>query len=129
MIPGSIGDIEFTVSEKEVFTFKTPNRKRTLSFGEHAVMEGVPRLQHTGRKLDTLSLSIVLDALLSGLHSVNGRLDALMAMAETGEEQALVFGNAYKGEWVILDMEYTATLMVGDAILRADVTVNLSEYN
>ena len=60
MMQGCIGAIEFSVSPLEVFTWRNMERKRGVRFGEHAVLEGVPRLQRTGRELDTVTLAVVL---------------------------------------------------------------------
>lgn len=129
MQPGSIGDITFTVSTRDVFTHRGMDRKRAISFGEHAVMDGMPRLQHTGRKLDTLSLPIVMDSQLKGAVPCEERIASLLDMADTGETQAIVFGSQYFGLWVLTGVDVTARVMHGNRILRADVTLSLTEYN
>lgn len=141
MIQGCIGEIDFTVSPLEVFTWRNMERKTAIRFGEHAVLEGVPRLQHTGRDLDTVTLAVVMDGglanntagkLLRGAANVptcEQRIAALRDLAATGEEQPLVFGASYQGLWVLMAVNVTARVMQGARILRADVSLELKEYN
>lgn len=129
MIQGCIGEIDFVVSEKDVFTWRNMERKTSVRFSEHATLEGVPRLQHTGRELDTVTLAIVIDGGLAGAVPCGKRIEALRELATTGDEQALVFGSTYQGLWVITAVNVTARLMQGERILRADVSLELKEYN
>lgn len=129
MQPGSIGSVTFTVSTREVFTYRGFERKRTPSFGEHAVMAGVPRLQHNGRKLDTISFPVVMDCQFKGAVPCEERIDSLLSMADDGEAVPLVLGTAYMGLWVVTEVSVNARIVHGNRILRADVTLNLTEYN
>lgn len=129
MQPGSIGDVEFTVSEQDVFTFGAMTCKREVSFAEHAVMDGMPRLQHTGRKLDTISLPIVIDASRPGSVPFSSRFASLMALAGEGKDVPLVFGSNYIRQWVVLSVNLTATVQHGPVILRGSITLELTEYN
>lgn len=129
MKQGCIGDVAFFVSPSEVHTWRNMERKRSINFGEHAVLEGVPRLQHTGRALDTMTLAVVMDSSLPEATPCGQRIEALRALAATGEEQPLVFGSQYQGEWVITAVSVTARVMQGETILRADVALELKEYN
>ena len=126
---GSLGEITFEASINDVFTIRSMDLKRSINFGEHAVMEGVPRLQHTGRKLDAMTLPIVMDSMLPGAVPCEQRITSLRELAATGEEQPLTFGQTYYGLWVLKDVNVTARVMHGDRIFRADVTLELSEYN
>lgn len=129
MIQGCIGEIDFTVSPLEVFTWRNMERKTAIRFGEHAVLEGVPRLQHVGRDLDTVSLAVVVDGGLVGAVPCEERIAALRELAAAGEEQPLVLGASWQGLWVITAVSVTARVMQGGRILRADVTLELKEYN
>lgn len=141
MIQGCIGAIEFSVSPLEVFTWRNMERKSAARFGEHAVLEGVPRLQHTGRELDTVTLAVMMDGGLANnmagelargvkkIPTCEQRIAALRELAATGEEQPLVFGAAWQGLWVITAVSVTARVMQGSRILRADVSLELKEYN
>lgn len=129
MQPGSIGDVEFTVSEQDVFTFKAMSCKREVSFGEHAVMEGIPRLQHTGRKLDTMSLPIVIDTSRPGSVLFADRMSQFVALADKGEDLPLVLGQNYMGQWVINSVSVEATTIHGIYIQRGSMTLELTEYN
>lgn len=129
MIQGCIGEIDFTVSPLEVFTWRNMERKTAIRFGEHAVLEGVPRLQHVGRELDAVSLAVVVDGGLAGAVPCEERIAALRELAAAGEEQPLVLGASWQGLWVITAVSVTARVMQGGHILRADVTLELKEYN
>lgn len=129
MMQGCIGEVEFAVSPAEVFTWRSMERKRGIRFGEHSVLAGTPRLQHIGRELDTVSLAIVMDSALPGATPCERRIEELETLAEKGEEQALAFGATYQGLWVITAVSVTARAMQGSRILRADVTLELKEYN
>lgn len=129
MKQGCLGDIDFLVSPSDVHTWRNMERKRSINFGEHNVLEGVPRLQHTGRALDTVTLAVVMDTSLPGATPCEQRIEALYELAEQGEEQPLVFGAQYQGEWVITAVSVTARVMRGESILRADVSLELKEYN
>lgn len=129
MIQGCIGTVDFSVSAYDVFTWRSMERKSETRFGEHSVLEGTPRLQHVGRALDSMTLSVVMDANLPGALPCEERIKALRALAVIGEELPLVFGAVYQGLWVITAVNVTGRRMRGDRILAADVTLELKEYN
>ena len=141
MMQGCIGEVEFSVSPLEVFTWRNMERKSAARFGEHVVLEGVPRLQHTGREPDTVTLAVVMDGGqgnnmageaargVKNIPACEQRIETLRELAATGEEQPLVFGAAWQGLWVITAVNVTARVMQGSRILRADVSLELKEYN
>ncbi len=129
MIQGCIGSVDFSVSALDVFTWRSMERKSEIRFGEHAVLEGTPRLQHVGRGLDTMTLAIVMDSNLPGAVPCEERIESLRSLSLTGEEQPLVFGSVYQGLWVIVAVNVTGRRMRGNRILAADVSLDLKEYN
>lgn len=129
MKSGSIGDIEFLVSEQDVYTFGGMSHQRQIVHAEHAVLEGIPRLQHTGRKLDTISLPIVIDASRPGATPFKQRMETLKDMAAKGDDVPLVLGTSYVGQFVINSVSVSATTQHGDYIQRGSMTLELTEYN
>ena len=126
---GSLGDVEFQTSDKDVFTFGGMSATEEIVYGEHDVIEGTPRLQHTGRKLDTITLPIVIDAMRPGAVPFETRFSQLVAMAVKGEQVPLVLGKQPMGDWVILKVNLEATHQHGNAILGGNLSVELKEYN
>ena len=56
---GLYGLFPFTVSDSEVCTFRDLKKSRELVYAEHKTLDGLSRLQYTGRNLDTVSLTIL----------------------------------------------------------------------
>lgn len=129
MKSGSIGDVAFETSDRDVFTFRGMSAKREMVFGEHSVLEGIPRLQHTGRKLDTMSLPVVIDASRPKAVPFLQRYNALVVMAGEGEHVPLVLGTSYMGEWVVNSVSLDSTVQHGDCVLCGTITMALTEYN
>lgn len=126
---GSIGPVVFHVSNEELFTFRGLERSRSISFPAHQVMGGRPRLQHTGRELDTLSLSILLVHQAEALQTPDARIRLLLKLMNRGEQLALVFGVNYWGLWVINSARVSHREFHGGLTLRGSVDLNLTEYN
>ena len=57
MYQGVLGKFPFSVTEIEICTFRDLTRNREYSYAEHKVVSGLPKLQHTGRNLDTVELT------------------------------------------------------------------------
>ena len=60
MYQGVLGTFFFTVTDMEVATFRDLKQQREIQFAEHKCVSGLPKVQHTGRNLDTLSLTVQL---------------------------------------------------------------------
>ena len=60
MYQGVLGTFFFTVTDAEVATFRDLKQQREIQFAEHKCVSGLPKVQHTGRNLDTLSLTVQL---------------------------------------------------------------------
>ena len=69
-------------------------------FAEHAIFSGAPRLQYTGRQLDTLSLTF--DLHFSFCTPVQERAK-LQAMLREHQAHALVFGDGSFWGWFVLE--------------------------
>ncbi|MDL2279063.1 phage tail protein [Desulfovibrio sp. OttesenSCG-928-G11] len=126
---GSIGDITFTVSRQALFTFRDLSRARTVKSAKHDVLQGLPRLQHTGRDLDAVSLTVVLEAMYQGDLTPDEKIKALLDLAERGDEQALVFGTDYWGLWFLGEVKVSHRIFHEGRTMRGTVELSLTEYN
>ena len=91
MYQGLFGVFPFTVSDSDVCTFRDFRQSRELQFAEHKTLDGLDRLQHTGRSLDPISLNVLI-APLNGVYTVELRLRALDLVSRLGKELPLVIG-------------------------------------
>ena len=81
MYQGVLGTFFFTVTDAEVVTFRDLKQQREIQFAEHKCVSGLPKVQHTGRNLDTLSLTVQLFPLTPLALTVDIRIDALRELA------------------------------------------------
>ena len=111
MYQGVLGTFFFTVSDFEVATFRDLKQQREIQFAEHKCVSGLPKMQHTGRNLDTLSLTVQLFPLTPLALTVDMRIDALreLAVLESVEVQHRIFHNG--------------------VTMSAEIALNLTEYN
>ncbi|MDE6734562.1 MAG: phage tail protein [Desulfovibrio sp.] len=128
MYQGLFGAFPFTVAEAEVCTFRDFKLSRELVFAEHKTLDGLSRLQHTGRNLDPASLTVQIVP-LGTLSTVNLRLRALDALARLGQELPLVIGLKYHGLFVLKSYEVTHRQLHFGVCLAAEVALSLLEYN
>ena len=129
MYQGILGVYPFTVSESMVNTFRDLRRDREIVYVEHKVVAGLPKLQHTGRELDTVDLQVLLQPDIPGGLSVDARLLALRAMAAAGVEVPLVLNFSYFGFYVIREVNVSHVIYHNGATWRAEVDLGLQEYN
>lgn len=125
---GLFGAFPFTVSDSEVCTFRDLKRGRELAYAEHKALDGLPRLQHTGRNLDSVSFTVQI-APLGTLSTVELRLRALEALSLLGLEMPLVIGLKYYGMFALKSYEITRRIIHYGVCLSAEVSLNLQEYN
>lgn len=129
MLIGSFGNIVFAVHEFRMRTFNDLKRKRTIKHAKHDVLEGKPRLQHTGRDLDAVSFSVVLMSMFPGDLSPDDAITQLLDMAEAGDEQPLVFGIDYWGLWFLESVNVAHKNIHMGITTSATVDLSLTEYN
>ena len=120
MYQGVLGTFFFTVTDAEVATF------RDL---KHKCVSGLPKVQHTGRNLDTLSLTVQLFPLTPLALTVDMRIDALRELAVLGEEVPLVLGLTYYGLYVLKSVEVQHRIFHNGVTMSAEIALNLTEYN
>lgn len=128
MYQGLFGVFPFTVSESDICTFRDFRQSRELQFAEHKTLDGLSRLQHTGRSLDPVSLTVII-APLNGVYTVEPRLRALDLLSRTGVELPLVIGLKYHGLYVLKSYEITRKQIHYGVCMSAGVSLSLQEYN
>lgn len=106
MYQGLLGTFPFTVTELEVSTFRDLKFSREQVYAEHRVLAGIPCLQHMGRNLDPVSLTVQIVP-LTPVSTVGLRLRLLESVAASGDEMALVIGLKYYGLYVLKSYEIT----------------------
>ena len=129
MYQGVLGVFPFTVTDAEVATFRDLKRKRSVVFAEHKVVAGLPKLQHTGRELDEVSLQVIIHPIIAEGLTVDARILALRMLAKTGQEMPLVLGFSYFGLYVIKDVDVAHTIVHSGSTWSATVDLALQEYN
>ena len=129
MFAGSLGPVIFRVSHSQIRTFKNLTRKRAAKSARHDVIEGLPRLQHTGRDLDEITLTVVLERMHSFDSTPDACIRALLAMADAGDEVPLLLGLRYSGLWYVRDVSPSHTVIHRGATWRAEVALTLVEYD
>ena len=128
MYQGLFGVFPFYVSEAEVCTFRDFKESRELQFAEHKTLDGLGRLQHTGRSLDPVSLTVQIVP-LNGIYTIELRFHALDAVSKTGQELPLVIGLKYHGLYVLKSYEITRKQIHFGVTMSAEVSLSLLEYN
>lgn len=128
MYQGLLGAFPFSVSPLEICTFRDYSRNHEQTYAEHKVCDGLPRLQYTGRNLDTAELAVII-APVGVLSTVGLRLRALQALVSSGREMPLVMGLRYYGCHVLKSYKVTHRQMHFGVTLSAEVSLILQEYN
>lgn len=128
MYQGVLGKFPFSVTEIEICTFRDLTRNREYSYAEHKVVSGLPKLQHTGRNLDTVELTVILFP-LTPASTVKLRLAALEKLTKDGDDLPLVLGLQYMGRFVLKSQKVTHRIMHNGVTLSAEVALALQEYN
>ena len=129
MYQGVLGTFFFTVSDLEVATFRDLRQQREIHFAEHKCVSGLPKVQHTGRALDALSLTVGISPLTPLALTVDRRINALRELAVLGEEVPLVLGLSYYGLYVLRSVEVQHRIFHNGVTMSAEVSLSLTEYN
>lgn len=125
---GLFGVYPFTVTDIEVCTFRDLKQSREIAYAEHKALDGLPKLQRTGRNLDSVSFTVII--VPNGLFStVELRLRALEALSLLPTPLPLVIGLKYYGMYVLKSYEITRKQVHYGVCLSAEVALNLQEYN
>lgn len=128
MYQGLFGVFPFLVSDSDICTFRDFRQSREVQFAEHKTLDGLGRLQHTGRSLDPVSLNVLIVP-LNQVYTVESRLRVLDAASRAGSELPLVIGLKYHGLYVLKSYDITRRQIHFGVTLSADVALSLMEYN
>ncbi len=128
MYQGLFGTFPFTVTDLEVCTFRDLKTSREQAYAIHNVVNGKPKVQHTGTNLMPVTLTVLI-APMTAVSTAGLRLRLLEALTRSGEEQALVIGLKYYGLFVLQQYEITHKQIHYGTTLFAEVQLSLLEYN
>jgi len=123
------GGIVFTVSGEQVLTFSNMTREIAGRWTAHEAAGVKPRAEFLGPDCQKVNLDITLSASLG----VRPRrvLEAIEAMAESGEAEYLIIGSRPVGQHpfrITGSSEAWDTVYSGGELARATVTLTLEEY-
>lgn len=125
MKPGSFGKVVFEVSEKAIRTFTDLNRSTRAVFATHEVINGPPRLQHTGRELSEVGFKIRFHHRFCDPVQ---EIKDLRTILETGDSRPLVIGSDVWGHFVLEDLAESYLEVAGNGVVMiADVDLRLKE--
>ncbi|MBR0150146.1 MAG: phage tail protein [Synergistaceae bacterium] len=126
---GTLGSIEFSVSEDMIRTFRDLSFTHSASYAEHKIIGRKGLLEFTGLNASTCSMKIFLDAQF-GVNPAE-ELQTLYEAMNAHEAIAFTLGGQVMGGglWVIETLNETHSIIgAGGALLRAEVSVSLKEY-
>lgn len=118
-----LGDIQFDL----ISYFNSFESQFGADYAEHSVIEGKPRLQFVGDKLNEISIQLVFHQQYCDPEKELGRLkDAL----ESHDAMALVLGNGdYKGWFVLTELQASSKQMdKTGALIALEASITLREY-
>ena len=122
---GALGNIAFEASDKRIRTFRDFQRKRTVKFAEHLVLDGKPKLQYVGEGLDEISFACAFSVFLGA-----NPTDEIQALEKlNGAPQKLVVGPVVFGDFVVEQVDEDWKRHDGRGrLLDAVVNLTLKEY-
>ena len=108
--------------------FQELNRNTEWRWPGQDVFDGVPALQYTGQGRDSITLpGVIFPEYWGG----TGQLDALRALADTGEPQTLIDGRGFVlGDFVITGVQERQTFFAAAGVpLRQEFTITLERFS
>ena len=126
---GSLGDIVFEISEKQIRTFSKMSLSAGARYSTHNRINGSPILEYTGAELKSVSLTIVLSA-FQGIYP-RKEMNKINKACEDGKPLRLVIGNAQLGKykWVIKSADSELENIDNKGrIYKITVKLTLTEY-
>lgn len=124
-----LGTFFFAVTDAKVVTFCDLKQRQGIQFTKHKCMPGLPKVQHTSRNLDTLSLTAQLFLLTPLVLAVDTRTDALRELTVLGEEVLLMLSLTYYSLYMLRSVETQHRIFHNGVTMSAEVALNLVEYN
>ena len=129
MALGSLGDIEFEVSDEKVRTFSAMQISKSAKFAAHEVHNKKALLEFTGLNAANLSLKIDINSALGV--DVNEELDALHELLDQHEAVPFILNGEPQGDglWALesLDEEFSLINNKGE-LVRVELSLKLREY-
>ena len=126
---GTLGNVEFTVSENMIRTFRDLTFTHSASYAEHKIIGRKTLLEFTGINASSCSMKIFLDAQL-GVNPAD-ELRKLYEAMNNHEALAFTLGGQVMGGglWVIDTLNESHSIIgAGGQLLRAEVNLSLKEY-
>ena len=126
---GTLGSVEFEVSEDNIKTFQDLNFSHQANFTEHKIINSKGLLEFTGLNASSCSLKIILD-INRGIIPAK-ELDTLHDIFNNHEAVAFILGGKVQGLelWVITSLsENFAIIGPNGEIFRVEVNLSLKEY-
>lgn len=119
----TLGDLELKLAEAP----SSLRERGAFEYAEHPVLEGKPKLQAIGGKLDELQLEF---GYHQGQVDIGFIINRLNEMKDTAEVVSLSMGDGeYLGEFVLTDVSFERTAAFSNGTtLAATISVTLREY-
>ena len=128
MAIGTFGSIVFEASFDLVRTFTGFSRSGESRWAVHEVAGGAPVPEFVGPELETIALSIRLDASFGVTPSTE--LETIRTMRKNGEVNPLIIGAKPLGNFAIVSSKESWTYVDNKgALIAAIVDVEFREYN
>lgn len=107
---------------------ETMDQSGSANYAEHQLIEGKPRLQRLGSKLDTLNLSVKVHRSFTVPET---RISELQSARDNGDILAFITGAGdVRGDFVITDVAVSYMRCADDgSILEAQIGITLKEYS
>lgn len=127
---GTLGDIVFEVSDRQILTFSGLSRNVGAKYQTHSRVGQSPILEFTGEDVETISLSVKLSAFLGT--DPERTADQINEACRSGTAMRLILGKKRIGAamWVITKAatKYKHIDNIGN-ILSLEMSLSLSAYN
>lgn len=127
---GTLGtDIVFEVSDNKIFTIESMARDVAGKWATHNPIGTKPKLEFLNAELQTINVTIQLNASLGV--KPRDMMDAIAKMVENGTAERLIIGNRPVGNnyFVIQSVSETwGTMYSGGELATANITLTLGEY-
>lgn len=126
---GSLGDVVFEVSSREVITFDGLKRNTKARYGNHEIIGQKPLLEYLGPDGEEISFSMKFST--SWGVDPTEQANKLRELCEKGEAMYLIIGNQTIGAnmWVIESVSEAMTTVDNmGRVIVSEVDVSLKEY-
>lgn len=124
---GYLGDMEFTASDRKLFTIKDLKISNRASYARHAIAGGKEEIELVGKGAKSVSFSMTFHASLS--QDPAEGLALLRAALDDAQPLGLVIGDAYLGDYVLESIDETwETIGPKGEVISAVAAVSLLEF-